>query len=399
MTPLLCICVPTYGRAGHVADLLALLTREIGDRDDVVVLVSDNASPDGTAEVLAAHAARSPWLRVHRQDENVGPFRNLQWLIEHAPASEYLWCFGDDDRVLPGALAHTVELLREHHPTWLFNPYDSIDRDGVVGGGSPVPGVVQHYADAPAMYREWHHWLTFLSSSVVRTEAMQRAVRDTTAENAYLPLLWAFRAALHGPCMVAAEPAIRASQDISWADVAHLYQTLHFTSLFDDGLCLGLTEEEFGTTLDGLYVNGFGDWQWRKVPLERLVEAVRRFPQSQGLRRLLWEIAGEQERPDVLSDLDAACRAMGLHRPVAELVAAGERAFAAGELPQAARLFAEATELMPTSAPAWNGLAVAGFYTGDPEAVAAAQAALFVAPDDADALANHAAISAAQIAA
>src|SRR4051812_26285445 len=111
MTPLLCICVPTFNRAPDLANLLACLEREIGARDDVIVHISDNASPDGTEALLADAAARLPWLRVFRQSENVGPFANLQWLIDNAPPARYLWLFGDDDVIVPGALATIMDVL------------------------------------------------------------------------------------------------------------------------------------------------------------------------------------------------------------------------------------------------------------------------------------------------
>jgi Flp pilus assembly protein TadD len=74
------------------------------------------------------------------------------------------------------------------------------------------------------------------------------------------------------------------------------------------------------------------------------------------------------------------------------LVAAGEESFAAGDAATAARQFLEAAKVVPTLTEAWNDLAVALHHLGSPQAVQAVDTALFVAPDDADALSNRAAI-------
>lgn len=388
--PLLCLAVPTYDRAGHVRALLEVLERELGDgaRDDVVVLISDNASPDETPAVLAEAAARLPWLRVHRQPENVGPFANAKWVVENAPADvEYIWTFGDDDAPYPGKIDRTLALLREHRPAWLFHPYVYVNGEGTPTGSTPS-GEVQVFPDSGAMWAQWTHYLTFLSASVGRADALRAAAREITADNAYLPALWFFRAGLEGPCVSAGEHGLSCCTEVSWADVAHLYQTIHYTSLYDDGLHLGMTEAEFGESLNGIYHEAFGRHQWTLVPIERLAETVRRWPQCDATRTFLWEQACEHNRADVLGDLDAACRAVGLHERAQELRAKGEAAFHAGRAEEAACAFEVAAALAPTLPGLLNDLAVALHFCGDPSAVEHARRALLVDPYDADAHEN-----------
>jgi tetratricopeptide (TPR) repeat protein len=393
MTPLLCICVPTYNRAGDLGRLLECLDREIGGRDDVVVQVSDNASPDGTAALLADAATTRPWLKAFRQEENVGAVRNLQWLIEHAPAAEYLWLFGDDDLIAPGALASIVETLEAERPAWLFLPHQWIDEALNVVGGSPAPGELQQFAGAGELFRAYDHWLTFLSASILRADALREAGRAVQSENAYIPMLWYFRAGLEGPCSVAPHSWVLGGQEISWRDQQHVFLTLHFTALYDDGLHAGVSAEEFGAALDGLYRRDYDLLHhWRRIELEQLAALVERFPQSQGLRGYLWTIAFEQGRRDVLGALDGAVRAMGADEQARALVAAGEEAFAAGDALHAARQFDAAAQLAPTLAEAWNDLSVALHHLGHADALRAVESALFAAPDDADAQSNHAAI-------
>lgn len=391
MSALLSIGIPTYNAAADVAAVLDCLTREIGDREDVAVLVSDNASSDETPRVLAEYARSRPWLRVHRQAENLGALGNCRWLIRNAPSAEYLWLIGDD-LVVEGGLEQILALLDTERPAWLFLPHHWIDEAGRVTGGSPAPGAVERYAEGGDLYRAYHHWLTFLSASIVRSAAFAEAERAVITDNNYLPLLWFFRAGLEGPCVVAAEHLVHGGQAISWADRAHLIQTLDFTSLYDDGLSAGISAEEFGASLDGLYRGGWGLDLWRRVPLERLAEAVARFPQSQGLRDYLWTVASKRGRRDVLDTLSAAAAAVGADAEAAALVEEGERVFAAGDAVGAAERFSAAAQRAPTLATAWNDLAVARHQLGRADAIEAVDAALFVAPDDLDARLNRASI-------
>lgn len=393
MSSLLCIGIPTFERADDLERLLACLERQLSDAgENVTVFVSDNASTDRTPELLREAAERLPWLHVHRQPTNLGAPPNIQWLIDHAGDSEYLWLIGDDDVPHDGALATVVGLLRAERPEWLHLPHRWVDPSGRVVGTSPARGRVERYAGAADIYRAHHHWLTFMSASVVRTRGLQQSIREVHTDNAYIPLLWFFRAGLDGPCVAAAEHLLDGGTEITWADRRHTIMTLDFTALYDDGLHAGLSEAEFGATLDGLYVNGWAFDHWARLPIERLAEAVARFPQSQGLRDYLWRLARAQGRRDLLAVLDDAARAVGDDRIARELVAAGEEAFAGGDAQAAAQRFAEAAARLPGLSAAWTDLAVATHHLGRPDARAFVEHALFVAPHDRDALLNRGAI-------
>lgn len=393
MSALLCIGIPTFERADDLEHLLACLERQLSDtREDVTVFVSDNASADRTPELLREAAERRPWLRVHRQATNLGAAANMHWLIDHAGGSEYLWLIGDDDVPHDGALAAVVDLLRGERPAWLHLPHRWVDPSGRVVGASPARGHVERYADAGDMYRAHHHWLTFLSASIVRTRGLQQSIREVRCDNAYIPLLWFFRAGLDGPCVAAAEHLLDGGTEITWADRRHTIMTLDFTALYDDGLHAGLSEAEFGATLDGFYVDGWAFDLWERLPIEQLADAVARFPQSQGLRDYLWRLARAQTRRDLLAVLDDAARAVGDDAVAHELVATGEEAFAGGDAQAAAQRFAEAAARLPGLSAAWNNLAVTAHHLGLPDARIYVEHALFVAPHDRDALLNRGAI-------
>jgi glycosyltransferase involved in cell wall biosynthesis len=386
--PLLAFAIPTYNRAAELAELLATLEHEL--TGDELILVSDNASPDRTREVLDEAAGRGLPLLVHRQDENVGGVRNVHWLLENAPEADYVWCLGDDDRPGPGAVAEVVQLLREEHPAWLHLPHSWADETGRTVNASPVPAALERHSGSGDLYRAHGHWLTFLSASVVARDALRDAARSHPTDNAYAPLVWFFRAALDGVCLVPPARLVSGSAEISWSDRRAEYVTRHYVGLFDEAISLALSADEFATSLDHLYASDDFLRFWREQPVEELVVAVERFPASRLLRRFLWELG--RGDPALVGRLDTAARSAGAAEASAELVADGEQRFGTGDTEGALGAFRQALLELPTSTAAWNDLGVALHALGRPGARDAFEQALALDPEDEDARANLAGI-------
>jgi glycosyltransferase involved in cell wall biosynthesis len=389
---LVTIAVPTFNRAPQIAALLECLEREIDavPAGDVAVLVSDNCSEDDTAAVLADWAATRPWLQIRRQPENLGAVGNVRWLGANVTNSDYVWMFGDDDLLVPGSLPAVLDALREARPAWLFLPHNWVKLDGEIIPGSPVPDAIEHFDSAGDLWRAYHHWLTFLSASVVRADKLREAVEAVDTDNAYGPLVWYFHAGLDAPCAVVPGPVVLGSLDISWTDRQHVILTEHFTGLYDEIIHLAMSRAEFASTLDGLYADPGLFQHWRKVPLDTFAAIVARFPESRALHHYLFAAAREQGDTGALSTLDEAARALGHDEEARAAVAAGEVLYEAGDIVAAAQRFTEATALMPSLAAAWNDLAVVLNEMGRiADAIAAVEAALFIAPDDEDARANR----------
>jgi glycosyltransferase involved in cell wall biosynthesis len=391
--PLLAICIPTYNRSAALGRLLERLHEELGDDTDVVVQVSDNASPDDTQAVLAAMSARMPNLRVHRQETNVGPEGNYRWLIGNAPECDYLWCFGDDDEPEPGALAYVHELLATHRPAWLHLPHRFVHPDGRVKVESRRPDAPEVHADPGRMYVAQYHWLTFLSASIVRRDALRDVVAASSTESMYTPLIWFFLASLDGPCVVADRLLVTGSTDILWGERMVEAMTTHFVGMYDEALGRLVTPEEFGRSMDA-HFNGDHYWCWKEAGAARLTEAVRRFPHSRVLRRYLWTLGRELRDPRCAAEVAAASAASGDDARARALVEEGEAAFGRGDMTAAAQLFTRALEEAPAFAEAWNDLAVALHAAGSPQARTAVATAMELDPDDENTRRNHRAIMA-----
>ncbi len=389
--PLLAICIPTYDRAEHLGRLLDRLHAELGDATDVIVLVSDNGSPDATPDVLAEAASRMPTLRTHRQPENLGALGNHVWLVENAPDCDYLWLFGDDDAPEPGAIGYIRELLEAHRPAWLHLPHRFVHPDGSVKVDSRRPDRLETHADPGRMWVAQYHWLTFLSASVVRRDALQSAATASPSRNLFFPFVWFFEASLDGPCVVADRLLVTGSTDISWGARMVEAMTRHFIGLYDEAIHLRATPEEFGRTLDAHYTQDHY-WCWKEAGIDSLIETVRRFPHSRVLRRYLWTLGRELRDPRSAAEVAAASAAAGDDAAARTLVAEGEAAFGSGDAAGAAELFTRALEAAPAYAEAWNDLAVALHAMGSEQARAAVATAVELDPADENAWQNHVAI-------
>lgn len=98
--------LPTYNRRdGLVRAADSVLAQGAG----VHLVVSDNASTDGTAEVLAGLVGRDE-VTVVRQRTNVGPTRNFRAVATERPPGPFMW-LGDDDWIDEGYLAACRSVL------------------------------------------------------------------------------------------------------------------------------------------------------------------------------------------------------------------------------------------------------------------------------------------------
>lgn len=106
------MCIPTHhGRRDALALALDAVTAQIGDPGDrVTIVVSDNASRDGTADMIRARVANGAPIAYHRSETDLGAPANIDRVVELADAT-FCWLLSSDDAPSPGALARVLELL------------------------------------------------------------------------------------------------------------------------------------------------------------------------------------------------------------------------------------------------------------------------------------------------
>jgi glycosyltransferase involved in cell wall biosynthesis len=103
------VVVPTYDRAGYLRETIeSILGQSFAD---FVLVVSDNASTDETADTVASF--RDPRIVYSPLDENIGLVANHNRCLDLA-TTEYVAVLPDDDVLRPDMLESAVRALDEH---------------------------------------------------------------------------------------------------------------------------------------------------------------------------------------------------------------------------------------------------------------------------------------------
>lgn len=112
---LLSICIPTYNRAEVLKlSLSAILKGASEYQNEIEVIVSDNASTDGTQEVLRELKKEYPFLNVFKNESNLGPNGNFFKLSDEYASGKYFWLIGDDDVVDSNSIDTIIKVLSNH---------------------------------------------------------------------------------------------------------------------------------------------------------------------------------------------------------------------------------------------------------------------------------------------
>ena len=134
--PLLTIAIPTFNRAAYLGELLDSLWPQLKTESRVELLISDNASSDETEATVQEFVARGLQVRYLRNSTNLGSDRNFLQCFEQA-SGDYVWLFGDDDRMPQGSVGLVLDLLEKTEPDLVYvtpmefrdTPLDAYRRD------------------------------------------------------------------------------------------------------------------------------------------------------------------------------------------------------------------------------------------------------------------------------
>jgi glycosyltransferase involved in cell wall biosynthesis len=92
--PIVVALVPAWRSAAFLQETLDSL--EAQTYSNLHILISDDASPDNTAEICEAFARDRPNVRVIRQPKNLGWIGNVNSLLREASGDYYFFAFHDD---------------------------------------------------------------------------------------------------------------------------------------------------------------------------------------------------------------------------------------------------------------------------------------------------------------
>ena len=121
--PSLTICIPTFNRAGHIQKLATHLLANIADNPaySLEIIIADNASNDGTSDVLRKFS--HPRLRVVRHAQHYPTAEENVMRSTQLCKGEFIWFLGDDDITVIDGFEQNYNLLSKRDADYfLFNP-------------------------------------------------------------------------------------------------------------------------------------------------------------------------------------------------------------------------------------------------------------------------------------
>ena len=139
--PTLSVCIPTYNRGEELAARVRTWLAAVA-ADDFEIVVSDNASTDGTEAAFSAFS--DPRLVYCRNEENIGAFEN-QLQAFAAAHGTWLMQLTDKDEIVPSALFQALAVLRGLQA--------ACGSFRLVRKGDALDGSVQVYSGAAAFAR------------------------------------------------------------------------------------------------------------------------------------------------------------------------------------------------------------------------------------------------------
>lgn len=111
MSKLLTISIPTYNGSKTISRMLDILLPQCDER--VEVIICDNASTDGTGEIIEKYLRDYPFVQYIKSERNIGPDSNFIRCMTIAKG-KYTLLLSDDDILMEESLSVILRFLEEH---------------------------------------------------------------------------------------------------------------------------------------------------------------------------------------------------------------------------------------------------------------------------------------------
>jgi glycosyltransferase involved in cell wall biosynthesis len=178
--PKLTIGLPVYNGERFLGEALDSLLGQTFE--DFELIVSDNASTDGTAEICRCYAKRDSRIRYVRQPQNIGLIPNHTFVMDEANGDLFKYA-AHDDLYGRNLLSLCVQALEEDPDAVIAHSWTAMVDESGQAIGTFGPGVALDSERAPDRFRNvlfegCHDW----EYGVTRTSALRRM----TAWGSYL---------------------------------------------------------------------------------------------------------------------------------------------------------------------------------------------------------------------
>ncbi len=164
---MLTFAIPTWNRVAQLRVCIDSICDQIKDRNGFYLVVCDNASTDGTGQVLAEYSRKYDFfsyktLKVMRE--------GASWIESVGMAkTELTWTFGDDDVLRPNALDKVLSIFNKHDDLY----YLHATQTGRTNNSKKLYKAID-FLDLCETYG-WIDICGFISSNICRTQELVEA--------------------------------------------------------------------------------------------------------------------------------------------------------------------------------------------------------------------------------
>jgi glycosyltransferase involved in cell wall biosynthesis len=180
--PKLSIGLPVYNGEKYVAESLeALLGQSFTDFE---LIISDNASTDGTGDICRCYEKQDSRVRYYRQPRNIGLAPNHNFVVEQAQGELFKWA-SNDDLYARDLLERCIDALDKYPDVVLAHSWTAkVDDSGTLTRALEYP-LDTASPRAPERFRS----LLFVSGGdddygVIRTEVLRRTAMQESYHHA-----------------------------------------------------------------------------------------------------------------------------------------------------------------------------------------------------------------------
>jgi Glycosyltransferases involved in cell wall biogenesis len=146
------VLIPCYNQARFLPQAIESVLSQTGV--DWELLISDDASTDGSADIIRDYAARDSRIRFHLQSPNLGMAANWNWCLHHASGDYAKFLFGDDYHTSNDTLATLADALDRDPRVVLATSYRTIvDEQSRPLRTAEAAGLEGYHAGADATLR------------------------------------------------------------------------------------------------------------------------------------------------------------------------------------------------------------------------------------------------------
>ena len=124
--PIISVGMPVYNGEGHLSAAIESILRQTFQ--DFELILSDNASTDGTEGICRRYAAGNPRVRYYRNIRNLGAQANYNAVFRHARGRYFKWA-SSNDVCDPRFLEACLDALATRPDTVLAYPRTRLVRD------------------------------------------------------------------------------------------------------------------------------------------------------------------------------------------------------------------------------------------------------------------------------